>query len=267
MSAETLERAARSSGLEWLARTGFAARGLIYSIIGVLAFELALGTGGKKADQQGALAALAGQPFGKVLLVAVTIGLAGYALWRLLHALLGHGPEKSDDAVDRLTALASAFVYAGLCAIGGSILLGSGGGGSGNAQRTTAGVFGWPGGRWLVALAGAVLIGVALYQGYRALSKDFLEDSKAEEAGPLLRKWIVWIAVFGYLARMVAFGLVGAFLLKAAVEFDPNKAESLDGALAALSHTPYGPVTLGIVAVGFIAFGVYSLTDARFRRL
>src|SRR5436190_7673382 len=125
MSAETLERVGRSSGLEWLARTGFVARGLIYSITGVLAFELALGTGGKNADQQGALTALAEQPFGTVLLAVVTIGLAGYALWRLIHALLGHGPETSDDAVARLTAVASAFAYSGLCAIGVSILLGS----------------------------------------------------------------------------------------------------------------------------------------------
>jgi hypothetical protein len=95
------------------------------------------------------------------LLVLVAIGLGGYALWRLLRALLGHGPEDTDSGFERVAAVGSGIVYAGLCANAVEILLGSGSsGGSGNASKTTAGVFGWPGGSWLVGVAGAVLIGV-----------------------------------------------------------------------------------------------------------
>jgi fumarate reductase subunit D len=261
------EKVARSAGFEWLARAGFVARGLIYGIVGILAIKLAFGAGGKTTDQQGALKTIAAQPFGKVLLILVAIGLAGYALWRLVHTLIGHGPEESDSTFDRVAALGSGMVYAGLCAIAVEILLGSGGSSSGSPQKTTAGVFGWPAGTWLVGIAGAVLIGIALYQGYRGLSKDFLKDSKTEEMSPTVRRWIEWIGTFGHLARTVVFGMVGVFLIKAALDFNPDKAVGLDGALAKLAQASYGPFLLGFVAAGLVAFGVYSLTDARFRRI
>ncbi len=262
------EKAARSHGFEWLARAGFVARGLIYGIIGILAIKLAVGSGGKTADQQGALRTIARQPFGKVLLIVVAIGLGGYALWRLVHALLGHGPEGSDSGFDRIAAFGSGLAYAGLCAIAVEILLGSGSSGSsGSAQKTAAGVFGWPGGTLLVGIAGALSVGVGLYQGYRGVSKDFLKDLKTEQMSPRAREWIEWIGSFGYLARMVVFGLVGVFLIRAAIEFNPNKAVGLDGALAKLANASYGPFLLGIVAAGLIAFGAHSLGEARYRRI
>jgi hypothetical protein len=261
------EKVARSRGFEWLARAGFVARGLIYGIIGVLAIKLAVGAGGATTNQQGAMKAIAHQPFGRVLLILVAIGLAGYSLWRLTRALLGHGPEDSDSRFERVGALGSGIVYAGLCAIAVEILLGSGSSGSGSTHKTTAGVLGWPGGTWLVGIAGAVLIGIGLFQGYRGLSKDFLKDSKIEQMNAPVRNWIEWIGGFGHLARMVVVSLVGVFLIKAAVDYNPNKAVGLDGALAKLAHASYGPFLLGIVAAGLIAFGLYSLSDARYRRI
>ena len=261
------EQIAHTRGFEWLARAGFVARGVVYVIIGILAIKLAIGSGGTSANQQGALRTIGAEPFGKVLLILIASGLGGYALWRLLRALLGHGPEGSDSGIDRVAAFASGIVYAGLCAIAVEILLGSGGGSSGGAQKTTAGVFGWPAGTWLVGIAGIALIGVGLYQGYRAISKDFLGDSKTEEMGPITRRWIRWIGTFGYLARMVVFCLVGVFLINAATDYNPNKAVGLDGALAKVDHASYGPFLLGIVAAGLIAFGTYSLSDSRYRRI
>ena len=259
------EEFVRSDAFRWLARAGFAARGIVYVIIGILAIKLALGSGGTSANQQGALRAIADQPFGKVLLILVSIGLGGYSLWRLARAAIGHGPEGSDSGFDRVAAFASGVVYAGLCAIAVEILLGSGS--SGGAQKTTAGVFGWPGGTWLVGIAGVVLIGVGLYQGYRGISKDFLADSKTEQMSARTRRWIEWIGTFGHLARMVVFCLVGVFLIKAAIDFNPDKAVGLDGALAKVDHASYGPFLLGLVAAGLIAVGTYSLSDARFRRI
>ena len=260
------EHLVRSDGFEWLARAGFAARGIVYMIIGILAVKLALGSGHTSANQQGALREIAAQPFGNVLLILIATGLGGYALWRLARAALGHGPEGSDSGVDRVAAFASGVVYAGLCAIAVAILLGSGGG-SGGAQKTTAGVFGWPAGTWLVGIVGVVFIGVGLYQGHRGLSRDVLGDSKTERMGPRIRRWITWIGTVGHLARMVVFCLVGVFLIRAAIDFNPDKAVGLDGALAKVDHASYGPFLLGLVAAGLIAFGVYSLSDARFRRI
>lgn len=259
----------QSEGFEWLARAGFVARGLIYCIIGVLAVKLALGVGGQATNQQGALQTVAHQPFGKVLLTLVAIGLGGYALWRLVHAALGHGPESNDSGMDRVAALASGIVYAGLCAVAVKMLTSGAGASanSGNPKTATAGVFGWPAGTVLVGLAGAIMIGVGLYQGYRGITQDFLKDSKTSEMSPLTRKWIARIGTVGHLARMVVFGLVGIFLIKAAVDYNPNKAVGLDGALAKLANNSYGPVVLGIVAAGLVAFGLYSISDAKYRKI
>jgi hypothetical protein len=260
------ERVVRSDAFELLARAGFVARGLIYGVIGILAIKLAVGAGGQTTNQQGALKTIARQPFGKVLLILVAIGLGGYACWRILRALLGHGPEASDSGFERLAGFASGIVYASLCAVAVEILLGSNSG-SGNVHAKTAGVLGWPAGTWLVGIAGAVLIGVGLYQAYRGIKQEFLKDSKTEEMSPTVRKWIEAIGTFGHLARGVVFGLVGVFLIKAAIDYNPNSAVGLDGALAKLAHASYGPFLLGVVAAGLIAFALFSLSDARYRRI
>lgn len=237
------EKVARSEGFEWFARSGFAARGAIYVLVGVLALDLVLGRHDQQASQQGALREIADQPFGEVLLILAAIGLAGYAIWRFVHALVGHGKERSSSAFDRVAALASGLVYAGLCAVA-------------DAGRGV-----------LVGIAGAVFVGVGLYQGYRGCTKDFLEETKSEQMGAAVRRWIEGIGTFGHLARMFVFCLVGAFLIKAAVEYDPSNAVGLDGALAKLEHASYGPYLLAVVAAGLIAFGVYSLSNARYGRV
>ncbi len=257
-----------SHAFEVLSRAGFVARGLIYAIIGILALKVALGHGGKLTNQQGALRTVAHQPFGKLLLTLIAIGLAGYSLWRLIRAAIGHGPEGSDSGIDRVAAAASGLVYGGMCLIAIEILLGSGGsGGSASPKKATAGVLGWPAGTWIVGIAGVIMVGVALYQVYRGLSQDFLQDSKVEEMAPKVRRWIGRVGTVGYIARGVVFGLVGIFLVKAAIDFNPRAAVGLDGALAKLVHHSYGPVILGLVAAGLIAFAAYSLSDARYRRI
>jgi hypothetical protein len=258
----------RSRAFELLSRAGFVARGLIYGIIGILALKLALGQGGKLTNQQGALHTVANQPFGKVLLTLVAIGLGGYSLWRFVRAAIGHGPEGSDSGFERLAALASGIAYGAMCAIAVTILLGAGGGGSsGSPKKAAAGVFSGPAGTWIVGIAGGVMLGVALYQGYRGITKKFLHDSKVAEMGPRMKKWISRLGTIGHLARMVVFGLVGIFLIKAAIDYNPSKAVGLDGALAKIVHQSYGPFLLGIVAAGLIAFALYSLSDARYRKI
>jgi hypothetical protein len=257
----------QSHAFEWLSRAGFVARALVYGIIGVLALKLAFGYGGKLTNQQGALHTVAQQPFGKLLLTLVAVALGGYSLWRLVRAGVGHGPEGSDTGFERVAALASGIAYGAMCVLAVEILLGAGGGGAGDPKKATAGVFGWPAGTWIVGIAGAVMIGVALYQGYRGITKKFLDDSKVEEMGPRVKEWIGRLGMIGHLARMAVFGLVGIFLIKAALDYNPNKAVGLDGALAKIVHRSYGPFLLGIVAAGLVAFALYSLSDARYRKI
>lgn len=252
--------------LGWLARAGLFARGLVYLIIGVLALKLALGDDGKATNQQDALKTIADGPFGKALLILVAIGLAGYALWRLTRAAVGHGAEQKDSGSDRVAALASGVAYAVLCVTAVAIVGGSSTG-SGTPKETTGGVLAWSGGTMLVAIAGAILIGVAGYQAYKGLAKKFLDDAKTGEMSPSVEKGYTALGIFGHAARAVIFALIGYGLIKAAIDYDPQEAIGLDGALRQLADATYGKVLLGVVAAGLAGFAVYSIADARYRKV
>ena len=260
------EDVARTRTFELLARAGLATRGLIYAVIGILAIKLALGDGGKTANQNGALQTIAKQPFGKVLLIVVAVGLAGYATWRLLRAAIGHGPESSDDTKERVDGVVSGIAYAALCVTAVSILIGSGGG-SGSPDKATGGVLDWPAGQVLVVIAGLIVIGVGLEQGYKGIKRKFLEKSKTEAMSESVERSFTAFGVFGHLARMVVFLLIGYFFIRAAIDYNPDKAVSLDGALATVGQASYGPILLGVVAAGLVAFAAYSIADARYRRV
>jgi hypothetical protein len=260
------DHAANSPALGWLARAGLISRGIVYAIIGVLALKLALGDGGRATDQQGALRTIADRPFGKTLLVLVAVGLAGYAAWRLVRAAVGHGAEQRDSGGDRVSALASGIAYGILCVTAVKILSGASSGG-GSPKKATGGVLDWTGGTTLVGIAGIVLIGVAGYQAYKGLKRKFLEDSKTEQMSPTVEQAFTALGVFGHVARAVVFALIGYGLLKAAIDYDPQNAIGLDGALRKLAHAAYGPALLGVVAAGLIGFAAYSLADARYRRV
>ena len=231
------EKVERTTGFEALARAGFVARGVIYGVIGILAVKLAIGAGGKTTSQSGALKTIAQQPFGEVLLILVAIGLAGYSLWRLTRALLGHGPEDTDSGFERLAAFGSGVAYALICAIAVEILIGSAGNSSsGSPKHPTAGVGGWPAGTWIVGSREWRSAALPRTRAIEASVTNSWDHSKTEEMSPGVRKWITWIGTFGHLARMVVFGLIGIFVIKAAVDYNPDKAVGLDGALAKLAN-------------------------------
>ena len=251
----------------WLGRAGLVARGVVYAVVGVLALKLALGDGGKTTSQQGALKTVAQQPFGKFLLIALAIGLGGYAIWRLTRAALGHGREESDSGFDRVAALVSGIGYGALCVTAIAILAGAGGGGSSSPKKATGGVLDWPAGPVLVAIVGGIFIGVGLYQVYKGLAGKFLETSKTHEMPDSVEMPFTALGVLGHVARGAVFTLIGYFLIKAAIDYDPKKAVGLDGALRKVEHASYGPLLLGIVAGGFIMFALYSMADARYRKV
>jgi hypothetical protein len=188
-------------------------------------------------------------------------------MWRFTRAAYGRGPEGSDKGFDRVAALASGLVYAAFFVLAIKILLDTKGGRTAGAKATTAGVLDWPAGPLLVGLAGLVFVGVAGYQCYKGVTQSFLHDSKTEEMRPEVKHFIARIGTIGHLARAVVFGLVGAFLVKAAIDYNAKAAIGLDGALAKLAHQTYGHLLLGIVACGLIAFAMYSISDARYRRI
>jgi hypothetical protein len=259
------KRRARSPWTERLGRLGFAAKGVLYGIVALIAIQVAFG-GGRPEDKKGALQAVAEQPHGEILLVILAAGLAGYALWRLVEAAFGpRGEDGAKAAGKRLLSLGKGLLYAGLCVLAVGILLGAGSGGAESEEKTTSTLLELPGGVWLVTAAGAGLIVAALYNGFRGVTRKFCDDLRGMSATE--ERWVKRIGVLGHLARLVVFGLMGVFLVKAALEYDPDEAVGLDGALAEVGRQPFGPVLLGLVAAGLLAYGLFCLVQARYREL
>jgi hypothetical protein len=256
----TARRAAHSEWLERLGRAGLAAQGVSYGLVGVLALKLAFGAGGKATSRQGAFQTLGHDPFGKAVLIGLAIGFAGYAAWRFANALLDR-KRRGDDApglAKRAGELAKGLLYAGLTWSVIKVLVTNHANG-GNQKQEAAGVFGWPGGRWIVLAAGVVVLGYAGWNVYRGVTQRF---EKQLERTP---DWVKPLGVIGLCARGVVFAVVGWFLIKAALEFDPQKAVGIGGALAKLAQAPYGSFVLGITAAGLLVFAAFCLAQARYR--
>ena len=259
-------RAGRSDWVERFGRAGLVAKGVLYAVVGILAIKVALGGRENSPDRQGALNAIAEQPLGRVLLGVLALGLAGYALWRLSQGFLDRDDE-GDDAkglVKRGSAVARAAWY-GLLAVFTVERIVDSRPGSSNEQRTTAGVFELPLGRYLVYAAGLAFFAAAAFNGYRAVTCKFNKKLKTGEMSDVEEKAATGVGILGHLARLVVFGLIGAFLVEAAWTFESKEARGLDGALLELSQEPHGGLLLGAVAVGLIAYALYCFVQARYR--
>jgi hypothetical protein len=243
--------------LENAARVGYAVNGVLHILIGVIALKLAWLSRGGRADQSGALGALADNPLGIVVLWLGVIGWLGLALWQVTEAIT------RVEGSDRVKAVSKAVVYLVLSATAFSYAQGSGGrSGASQTRDFTASLMSKPAGQWLVAILGVVVIGVGVYHVYKGWKRRFLADLESHP-GP----WIEKAGRFGYIAKGVALAIVGGLFVLAAVRHKPSEARGLDGALRSLLGAPGGPVLLTLVALGLIAFGIYSMGRARRARV
>ncbi len=251
-----------------LGRLGLLAQGVSYALVAVIALRIAFHEHGQATDREGALARLAGEPFGKVVLVLLTLGFAANALWRFADAFFDRHREGTGakGTVKRGTQAGRGVIYTGLTVAAVSILLGSRSGG-GEEKQAAAGILGWPGGQWLVGLVGLAVIGAGLWNGYRALTERFKEDLDTGQMSAGDERSTSVVARAGLFARMVVFSIIGWFLVKAAVQLDAKEAIGLDGALAKLVRAPYGPWLLGLTAAGLLAYGLFSAIESRYREV
>ena len=268
--AQARDQVENAAWLNVLARVGLVAKGVSYALVGVLAIKLAADSGGKATSRQGALQTLAQHSFGKFLLVVLAFGFAAYAVWRFAQAFFDKNND--GDGAKGLAKRAGYFgrgaIYAGLTYSTIKILSGSAEQSQNQkAHKTAATVLSWPAGKWIVGAAGLVLIGVGLWNGYRALEKKFLKNWKTEKMGPTARRWGTRSGMVGLSARMVVFALIGIFVFKAAYDYNPREAIGLDGALQKLASQSYGSWLLGIVAAGLLAYAVFCFFEARYREV
>jgi hypothetical protein len=268
-------RSAQRSSSRWfgmVARVGLAARGVIYVVLAYLVVDIALhGNSPAQTSGQGALGEVARQPEGRALLVAMAVGLASYAVWRLLQAATGQpGGGHDRNVLKRVGWLGSATIYGALCVGAINLVLGSSGGGSSstsNPRPWAALVLGWPAGPELLGLAGAVLVAAGLALAVWGVAHDHDKELQLGHLTAASRTTVSALAGVGNAARGFLVALVGGYLLDAAVASKSTKAKSVDAALQALAHQEYGALLLGVVAFGLVCFGVYSFFEARLRRL
>lgn len=258
-------RLGRRRGVSGLARAGLTARGLIYLLIGVLAIAVAAGRSAQETDQRGALNAVGQHAGGKLLLVLLALGFAGYALWRLSEAAWGVSYDPGTGP--RLAALARALGYAALAASTVSVIVGGSGGSQANEQQSaSARLMRAAGGRWLVGAIGLAVLAVGLWLVYQGLARKFTDGLRTASMSRRTRKVVEALGLIGTTARGLVFALAGALVVEAAVSFDPAKARGLDEALRTLAAQPYGKAMLAAVASGLVIFGIYGLAEARWHK-
>jgi hypothetical protein len=257
--------------VEKLARIGYATKGVVYIIVGVLAMLASFRAGGRTTDQQGAFQEILTQPLGDVLLIAVGVGLVAYALWRVIQAIVdaeGKGSDFKGIAI-RFGYCFSGLIYASLAfsAFRVAMKMEDGNGGDQNKREWTATLMQMPFGPLLVGLVGLGFIGFAAWQVYKGNKFKFrkrldvrqmseTEDTIAKRSGQV-----------GHTARGAVFTIIGVFLIRAAIMYDPNEAGGLGDALRALAHGPFGPWLLAVVAAGLAAYGAYMLVEAKYHRI
>lgn len=260
-------QSATNSGLETLSRVGFAAKGAVYIVLGVLAVMAAAGAGGQVGGSKDALQKVASQPFGMFLLGALAIGLLCYAIYRLAAAATGKPFENDDKEVfKRIGAAASGIVHIGL-AIAAAQILWSGQSSGGGGETWVAKALTVTGGNILIGAIGIGVIIGGLQQAYKAYAEDFVERLKTQQLSRTVKCWLVRLGRFGLAARAVVFPMIGFGLLKVAMTNNPSEYQGLGASLSELSQQSYGNVLLAVVAAGLAAYGVYMLACSKYRKL
>jgi len=238
-------------------------------IIGVLALRVATGDGGRTTDAKGALETLLAQPFGQILLGLAAVGLLGYSMWKFIQAIRDPDREGTDASglAKRCGYVLSGVIHLMLAFWAGGVLLGVGQSGGGGTTEWTAWLMNQPFGRWLVGIAGAgVMIGglAQMVEGFRGNLAKRLKVGEVDE--PQLT-WIQRMGRCGMLARGVVFGLIGWFLIDAALSANPNESGGLDKALDTLLSSPGGAWWLGLTAAGLLLYGAFQVALARYREV
>ena len=245
--------------IERLARLGYAAKGVVYVLIGYIAARVAFGKSGEIEGWNGALAELRDEPMGAAMLWLIGLGLLGYVVWRLVAAI--RNPE-NEDAGHRVFFLFSGVVYAGLALEAFRMAMGNGG--SSNDTHWSSTLMEQPFGRVLVGIAGLAIAGYGVQQLWRAWTIDLDDQLDLSRLSAAARAWVVRLGRFGTAARGIVLVMLGYIFLRGAMRERASEAGNVEGVLDSLRDTPW---LLAVVALGFIAYGLFNLVRARYRRI
>lgn len=251
-------RVEREPAVRALARVGIAAIGLLHILIGAIALAVAFGAGGN-ADQSGALQAIVAVPGGLFALGAVIVGLIFLSVWQLLQSITAHRRS------EKLVEVAKFVVYAILAGAAISIAAGARKNSSASEQSASGKLLGTPGGVFLLAAIGLVVVAVGIDFLVNGVTRRFERDLRLPPD-----RWATITAILGrvgYIAKGIALVIVGGLVTYGAITSDPKQAGGLDGSLKELTKVPFGVVLLVLIAIGLIAYGVFWCVRAFASRL
>ena len=255
-------------------RFGLAARGFVYCVAGVIAVAVAFGERDERIDRRGALEVLARQRYGSVVLVLLIAGFAGYAAWRFVRAATGAregGKERDGPAgwMRRAGDVGAGAIYVTLLVAAVRILAHQDPGDEGDrrARSWSARLLDHQGGRIVIVLVGLGFLTAGVVLCARGLRQRFERHLRVSDMHGWQRRWLPLLGIVGYAARGAVVALVGVFLVQAALTYDASKAVGFDGALHRLADRAYGPAALVLVALGLLAFGLFSFVEARWRKV
>jgi uncharacterized protein DUF1206 len=264
----TASRAADSKPLEYVARAGFVGYGIIHLLFAWIAFQVAFQGSGQDTDQSGALQSLAGHSYGKVLLVAIAIGLVGMAIWQAFEAAIGESGEQTTAVkAERVVSGFRAGLYLWLAWTAVKVVDGSSKSFADNEQSKSQTLMDNTGGRWLVALIGLVVLGVGIGIAVYGYKQKFTKHLNMQEMAPQVRKTTIRLGRGGYVAKGTAYAIAGVLAVFAAINYDPKQARGLDAALKTLAGHPWGVWLLALIGLGIAAFGVFCFAQAKYRKV
>jgi len=259
--------------IEFLTRLGWIAKGVVYSLMGLTAISIARQQASSdEASPSGALDKVLEQPGGRILLGVVAIGLLLYATWRILSVAVIRGHELR-CWLDRIGYTFSAVFYLVLCYTATRAVINNHGPEGGNSiERLSTSLLDMPTGRWLLGIGGVVTIGVGLYFAIgkgvmRRFAKDLAGVSEDPSVNHGMDHALMISGVIGWIGRGVVTVLVGFFVTRSAVRFDPNEARGFDRALRQAATTSTGTALVWAAGVGLVLYGVFCLLSHRRRYL
>ncbi len=246
-------------------RIGIASRGVIYLLLGYLAFDIARhGSAPTQTNSTGALEELDARTGGKLLLVVLAVGLGCYALWRLFDAVTG-----ASGVLRRASSFAVAIIYGILCVRAVDLVAGhpASGDASSNPEPWVAKSMGWSGGSTAIVVAGTGLVLAGIGLAVWGFLHHYDKNLALERVSRPWRTSVKVLGGIGDLARGFLISLFGIYLIVAGVTSNPAQAKSVDQTLRDLVHHPFGAVAIGVIALGLLSYGIFSFFDARLRRL
>jgi hypothetical protein len=254
--------------LDVVTRIGFGAKGIVTILVGVLALRFALRRGGAITGQEGAVELVLREPFGRLMLAVLAVGLAAYALWMFVAAFVD--PERKGESfqgiAERLGFFATGIGYALLALTAFNLLLGRKGGGRFDLQHVIATVLTPHVGRVLVGLAGLIIMTAGVLQLRLGVTGRFRKLLRSGMSS--LERLATGVSgTVGYVTLGILSLIAGWSLVEVAVEYDPSEASGWSEALWLLSGIGQGRRLLAAAALGLICYGLYFILQVRYRRL